>query len=393
MFAFAFLTFALRFYRDGKRIDFFAAAVTLAGVVLAQPDMTIVLALGFVPWLLTMWLAKPRPSFRRWLALAFGIPSLALIGLAPWLSKIAPLLGSDIVSPFQISLDHVLTLILYHGVVIVALSVVGIVVAVRRHNVVDLLMLPWLVLIIDFSSLGILKALVPWLVAPITRYSYPFSLAWHGPIIPYIYFGGTGVLALAKRLGEERVLRWAKSASLPLMNVAALLVVLAMLFIDPLLAASKSLPFHPFGAFSSKSDVQAMEWLKQNTLPDAVILNYPTEHEGYWAAIVAQRNAIYFRPQPFFRGTAQSEAAQKELLAFWQNPSDPANIALLARYHINYVLVPQIVTQPDSIKTMFRWRLPLPENLIYKPVSDVSYLKRVYESDGAEVYQVVQQTP
>src|SRR5258708_9590775 len=177
------------------------------------------------------------------------------------------------------------------------------------------------------------------------------------------------------------------------MTVAAVLVVLAMLFIDPLLAASKSLPFHPFGAFSSKGDVQAMEWLKQNTLPDAVILNYATEHEGYWAAIVAQRNAIYFRPQPFFRGTAQSEAAQKELLAFWQNPSDPANIALLARYHINYVLVPQIVTQPDSIKTLFRWRLPLPDNLIYTPSTDVSYLKRVYESDGAEVYQVVQQTP
>jgi hypothetical protein len=277
--------------------------------------------------------------------------------------------------------------------VIVILSVVGIIVAVRRRNVVDLLMLPWLALVIDFSSLGILKTFVPWLVAPLTRYAYPFSLAWHGPIIPYVYFGATGILAIAKRLGEERVLRWARAVSLPLMNIVALIVVLGMLFSDPLLAASKSLPFHPFGAFSSKADVLAMEWLQQNTPTEAVILNYPGGEEGQWAPIVAQRNAIYFRPQPFFQGTQQAEATQQALLAFWQNPPDSANIALLARYHVSYILVPQIITQPESINAMFRWRLPLPDALIYKPVTNLPFLKRVFESDGAQVYQVVPPVP
>src|SRR5579859_2706212 len=65
VFALAFLTFAIRFQREGRRADFIAAAITLAGVPLAQPDMTIILILGYVPWLIlllvSLWLAKPRP--------------------------------------------------------------------------------------------------------------------------------------------------------------------------------------------------------------------------------------------------------------------------------------------------------------------------------------------
>jgi hypothetical protein len=150
VFALAFLTFAIRFLRDGKRADFLAAAITLAGVPLAQPDMTIILILGYVPWLLTMWLARPRPTVRRWLGLAVGIPVIALIGISPWLMRIAPLLRSSIQSPFEISTRHLLVIFAYHGGLIVILSVIGIVIALRRRNAVDLLMVVWLALIIDF---------------------------------------------------------------------------------------------------------------------------------------------------------------------------------------------------------------------------------------------------
>jgi hypothetical protein len=51
--------------------------------------------------------------------------------------------------------------------------------------------------------------------------------------------------------------------------------------------------------------------------------------------------------------------------------------------------VPQIVTRPDSIRTMFRWRPPIPGATIYKPVGDVPYLKLVYDENGAQVYQVI----
>jgi len=105
--------------------------------------------------------------------------------------------------------------------------------------------------------------------------------------------------------------------------------------------------------------------------------------------VVAQRNAVYFRPQPFFRNTDKAEAMQTALKAFWQNPADTANADLLKRYGVSYVIVPQIVNRPDSIRAMFRWRPPIPEAASYKPVGDAPYLKLVYEADGAQVYQVV----
>jgi hypothetical protein len=389
VFALAFLTFAVRFHREGRRGDFLGAAVTLAAVPLSQPDMTIILVLGYVPWLATMWLAAPRPTFRRWLGLAAGIPLLALIGIVPWLAKIAPLLGSDIHSPFEISTRHLLVMVVYHGGVIVLLSLVGIVLAVRRRNAVDLLMLVWLALIVDFSSLGILQLIAPGLLAPITKYDYPFSLAWHGPIIPYIYFGATALLWLMERLGRDRVENWIKLASLPVINVVALAVVLLMLYAEPLAAATKNSPLQIYGAFASKADVQAMQWLQQNSPTDALVLNHPGPQEGDWAPIIAQRNSVYFRDQPFFRNTEQVKAQQQALRAFWQNPGDPANAALLARYSVSYVIVPQVVNRPDALKTMFRWRAPIPEAARYKPVGDVPYLKLVYDADGAQVYQVL----
>jgi hypothetical protein len=38
---------------------------------------------------------------------------------------------------------------------------------------------------------------------------------------------------------------------------------------------------------------------------------------------------------------------------------------------------------------MFRWRLPLPAVFKYKAVNDVSFLKLVFDDDGAQVYQVL----
>ena len=68
---------------------------------------------------------------------------------------------------------------------------------------------------------------------------------------------------------------------------------------------------------------------KANSAPDARVLNYPGPHEADWVPVIAERDSIYFRPQPFFRGTEDVEAEQERLLAFWEDPSDPANAALL----------------------------------------------------------------
>lgn len=47
VFALAFITFAIRFLREGRRADLLGAAICLGGMPLAQPDMTIILGFGF----------------------------------------------------------------------------------------------------------------------------------------------------------------------------------------------------------------------------------------------------------------------------------------------------------------------------------------------------------
>ena len=94
--------------------------------------------------------------------------------------------------------------------------------------------------------------------------------------------------------------------------------------------------------------------------------------------------------QPFFQGEEGSLAEQERLRAFWEDPANPDNAALLEAAGIDYVIVPQIVTNPASIETMFRWRAPFTEALdMRSQVDDAPYLSLVFDSEGARVYEYV----
>lgn len=388
-FTLAFATFILRFQREGRRADFWGAAITLAALPLAQPDMTIVAGLGYGALLVLVWFSRPRPTLRefgrRWLVMAFGIPLVAVAGVSPWIIKILPLLQSDIGSPFAISISHLIVATVYHGVVIALVALAGLVIAARRRTPADLMMIGWLALVIDFSSIGVVKAIWPGM--PLFKYDYPFSIAWHGPIIPYLYLAGSAMLWLLQR--RDGLRRWLSRAALPLMGAAALVVVLAVIFAQPLLIASKSTPFMMYGAFSSQADVEAMRWIGENTPRDALILNHPGDQEGDWVPVIAQRDTVYFRPQPFFHNTEKVEAMQQDLRAFWRDPTNAENAALLARYGVDYVIQPQIFAEPDRLREMFRWRPPMPVASVYGVVNAAPFLELVFEKDGARVYRVI----
>ncbi|MFN8417627.1 MAG: hypothetical protein U0528_00025 [Anaerolineae bacterium] len=391
VFGLAFLTYALRFAKEGRRADFFCAAVCCAGLPLAQPDFTIIMMLGYGSLLLALLVMRKAWNFSvvRWLLMAIGIPTLAVIGLLPWLSKIAPLLSGDIRSPFEIDPRHLVQFTLYH-LPILPFAAMGIVDGIRKRRLFDMAMLLWLILLLDFSSIGIIKAILPGL--PLFKYDYPFSIAWHGPIIPYLYFGARGLVWLVERWGGVRVIETLRRYSFPIMAGTALIVALGINFVDPLVVVSKNTPLQIYGAFSSHADLQAMHWLTQNSRPDDIILNHPGDHEGDWAPVVMQRNTVFFRPQPFFQHTEQVEQMWDDLRAFWRDPGDPANEELLRRYNVRYVLVPQIVTRPDSLQgDVFRWRPPVANAEPYlHPVVAVPYLRLVQDFDGAQVWEVVE---
>ncbi len=388
----AFLTFVLRYVRSPRWSNALFAAICLAGVPLSQPDTTIALIIGYAPWLAALALARPVIRWRVWVGVALAIPLAALALTAPWLASIGDLLGSDIASPFEVSLSHWRTLVFMHGGVIVVLALGGVVLGLRQRTPAQLLMIVWLIGIVEFSTFGLLERLFPRVLGPLLKYDYPFSLAWHGPIIPYFVLGGSALWWLARWIGFERVDRWTHRLAYPVAALAIAGAGAGVVFFDPLLALSRKYTTF-YGAFSSQADVAAMEWLRDNTPRSTRVLNHPGPHEGDWAPVIAERDTVYFRPQPFFRGTGQAENEQDAFRLLWRDPANPDRdfAALLADYGVDYVLLPQVFGQPDRLDEMLRWRPPLPEAASYleTPLSAAPYLRLVYDRDGARIYQVI----
>ena len=390
VFALAFIIYTLRYLRDGHRADLFGAGLMLGAVVISHPDTTVILALGYGPWLLTMWLGQPRPAGRRWLGLALLVPLIALVAIAPWLWRVQPLLTGDIQSPFSRSADYWRVLVTFHGVWIVPVAFIGIITGLRQRTQAVLLAAGWLLLIVDFAAVGLIETLLPWL--PLFRYDYPFSIAWHGPIIPYTILGGIGLLWLWDRFLARRLDTLIHRYAYGLIGVGIAAALLALVFNGQLLDFSKGrIGF--FGAFASHADVQAMTWLRDNTPPEARILNFPgtnfdNSHEGDWVPVIAERDSVYYRWQPFFRHTEASIAEQDRLRDFWRDPADPAHAALLTEAGIDYVIVPQIVSNLDSFATAWRWNQPFAWAFTMETaVADAPYLELVFEADGAQVFQ------
>jgi hypothetical protein len=395
VFALAFLTYVIRYMREQSLPDAIAAGLMLGAVVLAHPDTTIILALGYVPWLLTMWLGKSRPTVRTWLVLALGIPIFAIIAISPWLANIRELLGADITSPFARDPNYWRVMVLYHGVLIVPIALVGAFVGLRQRNQAAILAVGWLLMILEFSSLGLLERIFPWLSNLVLRYDYPFSIAWHGPIIPYIILGGFGLLWLWEHWLERRAAQLIRRQAIPILSALIVLTLLVLAFNQQLLAFSKGRVGF-FGALASAADVQAMEWLRQNTPKDARILNYPgtlkdNSNESDWVPVIAERDSVYYRWQPFFRNNEASLEEQDRLRAFWEDPANPQNADLLRTAGIDYVIIPQIIANPASIEHMFRWRAPTSQIKMQSALADSPYLKLVFDNDGAQVYAVVEQ--
>ncbi len=388
IFAGACITFMLRWLFHRRLFDLIAAGLMLGAVVICHPDTTIILGLGLAPWMFTIWLGQPRPTVRAWLALAVGTPVIALVAISPWIISIMPLLGGDIVSPFTRDPGYAVVMLVYHGILIVPIALIGLVTGLRRRDQAVLLSIGWLVLALDFAAVGVTETLLGGVLPALFRYDYPFSIAWHAPIIPYSILGGMGLLWLWDRFAEARFGAALHRAAPLITSIAIVGLVVIGLLHQPILAFSKGRVGF-FGAFSSAADVEAMRWLKDNTPREAVILNHPGPHEADWVPVIAERRTVYFRPQPFFRGTEAIEALQESLLPFWRDPSDPANADRLRAAGIEYVIVPQVIAAPETLADMFRWRPPIADIIVPAvPVSSAPYLTLVFDRDGAQVYRI-----
>lgn len=396
LFALACVTCVFRFLRTGRRSSAALAGLYLAAVAITQVDTAIALALGYVSLLLLVWLAVDRPSARRWLILAALIPASAFAAISPWLLKISPLLETGIRSPFTGYMNNWRVLLLYSGLIWPALAVLGAAIYLRYRPLWALTMIGWLAATVELSSAALLQRAFPAVATSLLRFNFPFSLAWHAPIIPTMALSSGALVWLAVRLNLDRIRSW----FIPILAGAGGLLVIAGVFHGQLLVASKG-RLQWYGAFTSANDMLAMGWLRGHAPPDARVLNYPGDYEGGrdweadWAPVVSERDCVYFRKQPFFAivgaapDTTSTYTEQTTLLAFWRDPADPANARLLDQARISYVLVPEAVGDPASMATAWRWQPPALLTGVRSLPGDAPYLRLVFAAGGAQVFEVV----
>ncbi|MCL4253521.1 MAG: hypothetical protein KJ043_07065 [Anaerolineae bacterium] len=384
----AFLIFMWRYQKYQYPVDAFFAGLMMGATLVAHHQSFIVLMLGYIPYLATVWLSDTRPSGRTWLVMALIIPLIALVATAPWLIKTLPILSqgleAGIGSPFVRSTDNMLVMLAYHGWWLAPMALYGAWLGWQGRNALAMLCMVWVFLLLDFSSTGGIAAIFPFL----DRYINPRDLAWGGVVIPYTILGGHAMMWLWDAYGRNRIKMTYRTAYIINGGVAVIFVAL-MLLRDPLQNVIQSV-IRVSDQYASYDDIQALIWIKENAPAETVILNFPVSPETDWTATIAERQAIYFPMLPYTFGDETTFATQKALEAFWRNPADEANADLLREYGITHVFVPEIIVNRDSFDSMWRWDTPIGWTFeMQSPVADAPYLERVYgEDDSAQVYML-----
>jgi hypothetical protein len=389
-----------RAWRTGARGDLVAGGVAVAGLAVAHQDLMLAVALGIVPLAIAALVAAPPGRRLRLITTTVAAVAGAVVIIAPWWFAIAPLVATGIASPFLPSSDHWRQMVLYHGILWPVLALVGAVIGLLRRLGWTLAMVGWIGLLVDVSLTGGLATSIPRLTAPLHRFAYPFSLAWHGPVLPYLALASVALAAWAHRW------RW-RVENVPDRRTTAMailcLVVVAVAAPWIIARVAARVPF--YGALASRNDVAAMRWLERHTAPDARILNYPgdlpraRDWEGHWAPVLTERDCVYFRMQPFFVDDPRSPATgtvaaavreQEEMLGFWRDPNDPDQARRLVEVGIRYVLVPEAVGDPTSLGRAWRGRPAALLDDRPPPPFSADFLDPVFRAGGAAVYELRQ---
>jgi hypothetical protein len=385
-----FLIMLWRAMERNHPLDVALAALALAAVPLSHPDTTITLLIAYLPFYASAWLSHEM-TWHRFRLLGLLIPALGLALTLPWLAKVWPLFfEAHIKSPFVALPKHWTQLVLFNGVLVPGLAIIGALLAARRRRLVDVLMLTWSLSVIDFGLFGLAGRVGALVGVDIMRYVYPYSIAWHGPIIPFGYLSALALDAFARRTQRLAAINWRRvQAGLAL--VGLILLVGGIAANKPLLRWSKSW-VAIFGGFASEADVAALRWLDQITPQDSLLMNYPVYVEGHWAPVISERNTVSFRDQHFFSQRPPILEVQVErqnpVTEVYHDLASPEAEAWLRQHGVDYVLVPQFIGDPASWTHMQRWKPPRTQPFVSRP-EEAAYLELVYEQDGAQIYRVL----
>ena len=262
LFALAFVTYQLRYLREGSWSDLIGAGLMFGAMLISHTGVFVATAAGYVIWLAVMWFSASesnlRPTPQRWLGLAAGVPLIAALATAPYLLAT----GGQVLTAYQNSIAAPLVtdlrdFVMFHNPLLFTLAVIGIYYGVRRRDQITLFSIGWAVVLVVL---------------------YGFS----SPVmtLPLAILGGIGLLELWNRL-----LRPALPPGLNRRPAAALaLGMLLLVAISVLLSARmpNGLPADQFAA---------LDWVRQNTPLEAVVLNTLPD-ESDWMPVFLERRTV-----------------------------------------------------------------------------------------------------
>ena len=317
LFALAFLLYALRLLQRCNLADLVAGGLLLGAVM--YTSLTFALAALLCLTLLIGLAWQQRHQFdrsARWCT-TLGILAIALLGTAPWLinnlSLLLPVPPSES-PPASSNLVHVIR---GQGYVVLPLVVWGMLVGWRApggRRFVSLLMSGWLLLLMDLALLGVLPRMLPALGALVDA----SSLARHAVILPFSWFAGLALLDIWEaRLPLALRARLRRNARRCLV-LSALGICLLFFTFEPALHSLRALLDLP-AVTANRDDIAAMDWLRNNTPPDALL--QAADGDG-WLPVLAERRAIDFRAYSYFERALVQPAESAAGADFLLVPAD-----------------------------------------------------------------------
>lgn len=301
LFALAFLLYALRLLHRFNLADLVAGGLLLGAVIYTSLDLALAALICLAPLIGLAWQQRHQFDRRARWCTTLGILSIALLGTAPWLMNNLSLLLPVAPSGNPPGFANLVYMTRGQGYVVLPLLVWGVIAGWRaggRLRFVSLLMLGWLLLLMDLVLLGLLPRMVPALGALVDAE----NLARHAVILPCSWFAGLALLDIwDARLPVALRARLRRNAP-RCMAVSALGIALLFFTFEPALHNLRALLDLP-DATANRDDIAAMDWLRKNTPPDALL--QAANGDG-WLPVIAERPASDFRAYSYFeRGLVQ----------------------------------------------------------------------------------------
>jgi hypothetical protein len=400
-FLISFVNFFFRAMKEQTVFNVFISSLALAGIFYTHPDTLFNLLIAFIPFAFTIFFSNEKLNIRKYLKLFVGMPLLSMILVLPYIIHALGILINNSFKHvgFYTSPSNIILIIAFGGLAVPILSLVGFYFAFKNRSAEDVFMITWFIAIIEFSSIGFFEYLFSRLPVNPMSLMYPFGVAWHAPIIPLSFLAAIALYAGYNY--SKNKFSWLfnhfKKYLVIIISSIMIILIFCIIFSNGILIFSKRFSLPLYGEFSSKEDVKAMQWIKENTPKDSFILNYPmlTSNnkvvgwfEGHWVPIISERKSAFNRGQPFFFNTDSFDSKKEEYYRVYVDPAAKGSEELIYRNKIDYVIIPQIIENPDAFSEMYRWRDPI--NIIQQNshFEDAKYLEEVYNANGAKVFKV-----